>query len=95
MPGSAVQLIYVVSIIDSTAPDWNSDVTPIEPNTSGGDNFEILVSLMDNDVVAGTNPTIAFPGPALLIDGSLSDGVNGTHPLNLTYSGTVSQTFTA
>ena len=90
VPGSSVLLAYVVTVIDSTEPDWNNDVTPIDANTAGGENFDVSVVVVDADFTVGDDPTFYLTASFSLTDGSLSDGINDTHPLELTYTATVS-----
>ena len=92
VPGNGIQLTYVLTLSNTNEPDWNSDVTAVEPNTAGGDNFEVRALVVDTDLAAAGDdpPTFTLTASFSLIDGALSDGINGSHPLNLTYAATVS-----
>ena len=91
VPGNGIQLTYVLTLTNMNEPDWNSDVAPVEPNAYG-DNFNVEPLAVDVDLAGDTldDPTFTLTATFNLIDGSLSDGVNASHPLNLTYTATVS-----
>ena len=82
----------MLTLTNTNEPDWNSDVAPVEPNTAAGDNFEVRALVVDTDLAAAGDdpPTFTLTAAFRLIDGSLSDGINGSHSLNLTYTATVS-----
>ena len=90
VPGNNIQLTYVLTLTNTNEPDWNSDVAAVEPNPTGGDNFQVEPLLGDEDMAAGDDMVFILTGNFDLTDGSLSDGVNGSEPLNLTYTATVS-----
>ena len=89
VPGNNIQLTYVLTLTNTNEPDWNSDVAVVEPNAVG-DNFQVEPLLGDEDMAAGDDMVFILTGNFDLTDGSLSDGVNGSAPLNLTYTATVS-----
>ena len=91
VPGNSIQLVYVLTLTNVNEPDWNSDVAPVEPNLYG-DNIQVEPTAVDVDLAGDTldDPTFTLTASFNLTDGSLSDGVNGSHPLNLTYTATVS-----
>ena len=84
----------MLTLSNTNEPDWNSDVAAVEPNTAAagaGDNFEVRALVVDTDLAAGDDPpTFTLTANFSLIGGSLSDGINGSHSLNLTYTATVS-----
>ena len=92
VPGNGIQLTYMLTLSNTNEPDWNSDVAAVEPRTAGGDNFEVRALVVDTDLAAAGDdpPTFTLTANFRLIDGSLSDGINGSHSLNLTYTATVS-----
>ena len=95
VPGNNIQLVYVLTLNNTNEPDWNSDVAAVEPNPTGGDNFQVMPLLGDEDMAAGDDMVFILTGNFDLTDGSLSDGVNGSAPLNLTYTATVSLVITS
>ena len=90
VPGNSIQLVYVLTLTNVNEPDWNSDVAPVEPNLYG-DNFEVSPLPVDVDIATSLlDYTFMLTASFSLTDGSLGDGINASHPLNLTYTATVS-----